>query len=276
MRCIILKTEEKVRILLADKDSIYMKRMKHCLERRKNVQVVGMADNGDAAISLLASTNPDVLLLDVLLSGRDGLWVLEQLHQRGQNNVLSIVISAMNNDRIVSKTMTLGCDYFMAKPIQGDALIERIESLTDSIIKPSNFEETHELPKELTPPVSLEHDNYEASISTILNRMGISASIKGYHYIRKAILMAMDDEEVLIGITKGLYPDIAKSYKTTASKVERAIRHAIECCWKKNGKEVFLELSGYYSKDKPTNGQFIASLSEYFRLHITKNNIKSA
>jgi len=271
-----LKSEEKVRILLADKDTIYMKRMKHCLERKKNFQVVGMADTGDATISLLSSTKPDILLLDILLSGKDGLWVLEQLHQRGQHGIISIVISAMNNDRVVSESMAFGADYFMAKPIQGDVLLDRLESLTSNHVEPSHLEDPPTYPINSSSPISLEKDSYEACISKILNRMGISASIKGYHYIRKAILMAMENEEVLIGITKGLYPDIAKVYTTTASKVERAIRHAIECCWKKNGKDVFFELSGYYSNDKPTNGQFIASLSEYFRLNTANDNIKTA
>lgn len=253
-----------------------MKRMKLCLERKRNFEVVGMADNGDTALALSATLKPDVLLLDVLLSGKDGLWVLEQLHQRGQDNLIRIVISALNNDRVVGKSMALGADYFMAKPIQGDILLERLDGLTRKIPESSPWEEKETIQKEMPSPLSLEHGSFEATISTILNRMGISASIKGYHYIRKAILMAIEDEEVLIGITKGLYPDIAKIYRTTASKVERAIRHAIECCWKKNGKDVFFELSGYYTNEKPTNGQFIASLSEYFRLHILNETIQIA
>ena len=102
--------------------------------------------------------------------------------------------------------------------------------------------------------------------TVLLSRMGISASIKGYHFIRRAVIMAVEDEEMLVGITKGLYPDIAKQYKTSASKVERAIRHAIESAWKKNGPQVYFETAGYLPSEKPTNGQFIAALSEYFRL----------
>ena len=96
--------------------------------------------------------------------------------------------------------------------------------------------------------------------------MGISASIKGYHFIRKAVMIAVENQDVLVGITKGLYPDIAKQYKTTASKVERAIRHAIESVWKKNGPQIYFEIAGYLPTEKPTNGQFIAALSEYFRI----------
>ena len=109
--------------------------------------------------------------------------------------------------------------------------------------------------------------NLEGEISVLLSRMGISASIKGYHFIRKAVILALEDEEALVGITKGLYPDIAKCYKTSASKVERAIRHAIESAWKKNGPQIYFEVAGYLPSEKPTNGQFLSALSEYFRLH---------
>ncbi|MFR5718120.1 MAG: sporulation initiation factor Spo0A C-terminal domain-containing protein [Anaerotignum faecicola] len=105
----------------------------------------------------------------------------------------------------------------------------------------------------------------------MLSRMGISASIKGYHFIRKAVMMAVENQDVLVGITKGLYPDIAKQYKTTASKVERAIRHAIESVWKKNGPQIYFEIAGYLPTEKPTNGQFIAALSEYFRIRKKEN-----
>lgn len=106
--------------------------------------------------------------------------------------------------------------------------------------------------------------------------MGISASIKGYHFIRKAVMMAVENQDVLVGITKGLYPDIAKQYKTTASKVERAIRHAIESVWKKNGPQIYFEIAGYLPTEKPTNGQFIAACRNIFALRKKENRKKSA
>ena len=105
-----------------------------------------------------------------------------------------------------------------------------------------------------------------SDFSSLLSRMGVPASIKGYHFIRQAVMMAVEDAEVMIGITKGLYPDIARMYHTSASKVERAIRHAVESAWKKNGRQVYFEISGYHMIEKPTNGQFIAILAEYIRM----------
>ena len=149
----------------------------------------------------------------------------------------------------------------MAKPIQGELLLERIHQLLD-------HGEERLIQKEAEEPMLDENPfrNLEGEVSVLLSRMGISASIKGYHFIRKAVILAVEDEEVLVGITKGLYPDIAKMYKTSASKVERAIRHAIESAWKKNGPQVYFETAGYLPSEKPTNGQFIAAISEYFRL----------
>ena len=171
------------------------------------------------------------------------------------------MISAIDSDKMVRQAITLGAEYYMAKPIQGELLLERIHQLLDHETVREKQVMQEEVPSEENP-----FRNLEGEISVLLSRMGISASIKGYHFIRKAVMMAVEDEEALVGITKGLYPDIAKMYKTTASKVERAIRHAIESAWKKNGPSVYFETAGYLPAEKPTNGQFIAALSEHFRL----------
>ena len=191
---------------------------------------------------------------------RDGLWVLENIKKRGLP-CICIFISAIDSDKLVRQAISLGAEYYMAKPIQGELLLERIhqmlkqETPTKEAAKPKAAERRENPFEEL-----------ESEISILLSRMGISASIKGYHFIRKAVMMAVENQDVLVGITKGLYPDIAKQYKTTASKVERAIRHAIESVWKKNGPQVYFEVAGYLPTEKPTNGQFIAALSEYFRI----------
>lgn len=224
------------------------------------MHVLGMTDSGPALLEMAKDLQPDVILMDILLGERDGFWVLENL-KRESIDCICIMISAIDSDKLVRQAITLGADYYMAKPIQGELLLERIHQLLD--------QETVRTIKEMKEEVEREEDpfrNLEGEISVLLSRMGISASIKGYHFIRKAVIMAVEDEEVLVGITKGLYPDIAKMYKTTASKVERAIRHAIESAWKKNGPQVYFETAGYLPSEKPTNGQFIAALSEHFRL----------
>lgn len=260
-----MNESEKLKVVLADRDGFYLQKLKRCLERKGDMTVVGMTDSGPAVLELVRKLNADVVLLDILLGDRDGFWVLESLKKLG-SNCICIMISAIDSDKLVRRAIGLGADYYMAKPIQGELLLERIHQLFEG-----DEREKIETSKITTEDVSVyvmdgNYQNLEADISATLSRMGISASIKGYHFIRRAIMMAVDNEEALIGITKGLYPDIGKLFKTSASKVERAIRHAIESAWKKNGQQVYFEVVGYLTPDKPTNGQFIAALTEYFRI----------
>lgn len=255
-----MKENGKCKVILADRDGFYLQRLKRCLERKGEMQVLGMTDSGPRLLEMAKELQPDVILMDILLGERDGFWVLENLKKEGID-CICIMISAIDSDKLVRQAITLGAEYYMAKPIQGELLLERIHQLL--------AHEVERLPKAAKEETIMEENpfrNLEGEISVLLSRMGISASIKGYHFIRKAVIMAVEDEEVLVGITKGLYPDIAKMYKTSASKVERAIRHAIESAWKKNGPQVYFEVAGYLPSEKPTNGQLIAALSEYFRL----------
>lgn len=256
-----MKENEKTKVILADRDGFYLQRMKRCLERRGDMVVMGMTDSGPALLEMAKSCRPDVILMDILLGERDGLWVLESL-KRERLGCISIMISAIDSDKLVRQAITLGADYYMAKPIQGELLLERIHQLLQHESGHIRKAEQKEEAEEMENPFR----NLEGEISVLLSRMGISASIKGYHFIRQAVLMAVEDQDVLVGITKGLYPDIGKLYHTTASKVERAIRHAIESAWKKNGPQIYFEVAGYLPSEKPTNGQFIAALSEFFRI----------
>lgn len=271
--------DNKIKVMIADRDRLYQENMKSFLEQHGTVEVVGMEDSGTAVLEMLKSNQVDVLLMDVLLGDCDGLGVLESMQKNGMSVDVCIMVSVVDNDKVVRKAMNLGADYYMAKPVQASILLDRMEQLYFSRYSADNHPILQAGILEnclgFDERVDFE-DSLESDISTVLNRMGVPASIKGYHYIRKAIMMAVENEEILIGITKGLYPDIAKYYKTTASKVERAIRHAIESSWKRNGRKIFVELSGYHAEMKPTNGQFIAAISEYFRLHIKNHQKRSA
>lgn len=257
-----MQEKEKIKVILADRDGFYLQRLKRCLERKEDMLVLGMTDSGPELLEMVRKQQPDVILMDILLGDRDGFWVLENL-KKEEHRCLPILISAIDSDKLVRRAISLGAEYYMAKPIQGELLLERIYQLLEREAE----EETEEVTEEEDFAEETAFRSLESEISVLLSRMGISASIKGYHFIRKAVLMAVEDQEVLTGITKGLYPDIAKAYRTTSSKVERAIRHAIESAWKKNGQQVYFEVAGYLPTDKPTNGQFIAALSEYFRMH---------
>lgn len=260
MGCLFMMEKAKCKVILADRDGFYLQRLKRCLERKGEMQVLGMTDSGPALLEMVRETQPDVVLMDILLSERDGFWVLESMKKEGIDSIC-IMISAIDSDKLVRQAISLGAEYYMAKPIQGELLLERIHQLLDhEPVRAMKTEQEAER-EEINPFLHL-----EGEISVLLSRMGISASIKGYHFIRKAVILAVEDEDVLVGITKGLYPDIARMYKTSASKVERAIRHAIESAWKKNGPQVYFETAGYLPAEKPTNGQFIAALAEYFRL----------
>ncbi len=257
-----MKGTKKRTVILADRDGFYLQRLKRCLERKGEWEVLGMTESGPAVLELAKQLRPDVILMDILLSDRDGFWVLEHL-QKEEIDCISILISAIDSDKLVRRAINLGAEYYMAKPIQGELLMERIYQLLEE--EPQKTAE-QPMPTE-TEGTAAAPRNLEGEISVLLSRMGISASIKGYHFIRKAVLLAVEDQEILVGITKGLYPDIAREYKTTASKVERAIRHAIESAWKKNGPQVYFEAAGYLPSEKPTNGQFIAAISEFLRIH---------
>ena len=239
-----MKEKRKIRVILADRDGFYLQRLKRCLERRGEMTVLGMTDSGPELLEMAKEIEPDVVLMDVLLGDRDGFWVLERLQKMGIHCVC-VMISAIDSDKLVRKAIALGADYYMAKPIQGELLLERIHQLLDQDESRSAVPaEPGEFP---VNPMENPVQNLEAEISVLLSRMGMSASIKGYRFIREAVMMAVEDSDVLMGITKGLYPDIARAYKTTASKVERAIRHAIESAWKKNGPQVYFETAGYLS-----------------------------
>lgn len=257
-----MQEREKIKVILADRDGFYLQRLKRCLERKEDMSVLGMTDSGPELLDMVRKQQPDVILMDILLGDRDGFWVLENM-KKEELRCLPILISAIDSDKLVRRAIALGAEYYMAKPIQGELLLERIYQLLER----EEAEEKEEPAEEEAFAEEMSFRSLESEISVLLSRMGISASIKGYHFIRKAVLMAVEDQEVLTGITKGLYPDIAKAYRTTSSKVERAIRHAIESAWKKNGQQVYFEVAGYLPTDKPTNGQFIAALSEYFRIH---------
>lgn len=267
---ILMQVRNKIRVVIADRDLFYLQKLKLCLERRGDMVVVGMADNGPAVFRMIQESTPDVVLMDVILGEKDGVWVLEQMKQQ-KIECVCIMISAIDSDTVVRRAVAMGADYYMAKPIQGELLLERIRQLTEPM-RPYDSKEKlwatqTEEPMADHPRVS----GLEAEISSLLSRMGVPASIKGYHFIRQAVMMAVEDAEVMVGITKGLYPDIARMYHTSASKVERAIRHAVESAWKKNGKQVYFEISGYHMIEKPTNGQFIAILAEYFRMRYGKS-----
>lgn len=226
----------------------------------ENFEVVGCTTDGVSAIPLIAEKKPDFLVTGLVLSGYDGLSVIAKLREL-KLSVKIIVLSALSSDETITKAMEIGADYFMAKPINYQALIERLNGFS---------EEKSELVKS---GVKLRKTSLDEKISKIFINVGIPPHIKGYSFLREGVKMAVDDPAVINNITKKLYPMIGEKYQTTASKVERAIRHAIEVAWNRGRIESINSILGvraYIGAEKPTNGEFIALVAD--KMLLEKDN----
>ena len=251
--------KNKIRVIIADDNKEFCHSLKASLEKESFLEVAGVAYDGKEAYEMILEKRPDILLTDIIMPYMDGLALLGKLNS---NTMLSkkpktIVFSSMGYENIINKAMNLGASYFLAKPFESSSLIDRIK---DICCAP---EETH-----LKPVVKSKND-LETNITMYIQQLGVPAHIKGYQYIRDAIAMVIDDMDTINSITKLLYPTVAKHYNTTASRVERAIRHAIEVAWDRGNPEILNEFFGYTilgSKGKPTNSEFIALIADKIRL----------
>ena len=235
----------KITVYVAEADKEQRLSVIERLSNSDNIRVVGESGSGITVIDEVERLKPDVLVTGLVLPDIDGFAVLDRLKKENVKTRI-IVVSALTGEGFISKAMSLGASYYMVKPLDFDALIEQIISGTGGVRR-------------------IKDKNLDEKISNIFMSVGIPAHIKGYHFLREAIKLAILKPDIINSITKGLYPSIAKSYNTTASKVERAIRHAIEVAWNKGRIENINNLFGvkvYTSLDKPTNGEFIALVAD--------------
>lgn len=219
----------------------------------ENFEVVGCATDGISAISIIAEKKPDFLITGLILAGYDGMSVISRVREIGLTTKI-IVISSMTSDEVVSKAISTGAQYFMAKPCNFSVLIECMKGFVNGkdAVKQTNANYFHKI-------------SLEEKISKIFINVGIPAHIKGYNFLREGVKMAVEDPEIINNITKRLYPSIGEKYNTTASKVERAIRHAIEVAWNRGRIETINNILGvraYVGAEKPTNGEFIALVAD--------------
>ncbi len=222
--------------------------------KEEDFEVVGSSIDGISAISLIADKKPKVLITALVLSGYDGLSVISKIKELNLQ-IKIVVLSALTSDDVIAKAMNLGANYFMAKPYNFELLKERINSLFVDKVEPIVSNTNKQFHK-----VSLEE-----KISKIFINVGIPPHIKGYGFLREGVKMAVEDPEIINNITKKLYPMIGEKYQTTASKVERAIRHAIEVAWNRGRIEAINNILGvraYVGAEKPTNGEFIALVAD--------------
>ena len=240
---------EKIKLILADEDKNLLDEMKTCLGDKYNI--IATTNNGEELISLINATNPELVIMDVVLGGCDGFKVLESINSK---TTKIVVQSALSMDGFINKAISLGAMYYCIKPFNIQTLKERIEDLMNSSKTDSSVYFNAKA-----------NNQIEEKITNIFITVGIPAHIKGYQFLREAIKLAIANPEIINSITKKLYPTIAEKYDTSASKVERAIRHAIEVAWNRGKIENINNLFGikvYSSNEKPTNGEFIALVAD--------------
>ncbi len=265
---------EKIKIIIADDNLEFVTTFVNFLEEQDDMEVIATAKDGIEAYDKITSMKPDVVLLDVIMPHLDGIGVLEKLNNSG-NMPICIMLSAVGQDTITKRALAIGASYYMVKPFELDVLVKRIRELknilrfpvNDFILKENGVKQNY---INIANSKSKE-DNLEALVTNIIHEVGVPAHIKGYQYLRDGIIMVIEDMDVLNQITKQLYPDLAKKHKTTPSRVERAIRHAIEVAWNRGEINTIENIFGYTinaNKGKPTNSEFIAMIADKLRLEI--------
>ncbi len=257
----------KIRVAIVDDNSRTVEMLEQALVNDKDIEVIGKADNGIDAISIINDKMPDVVLMDLILPKLDGLGVLERLKESKtiKKKPDIIIISAIGKERITENCFELGAAYYILKPFDNATILNRIKQLKTDIPRRNDI-------KSNSMYMAVEQGkskNLETDVTDIIHEIGVPAHIKGYQYLRDAIMMSVNDDEMLNSITKVLYPSIAKRHKTTPSRVERAIRHAIEVAWSRGKMDTIDELFGYTvnnGKGKPTNSEFVALIADKIRL----------
>ena len=268
---------EKITVLIADDNQEFSTTLATYLKNQEDMVVVGRAKDGNEALDMVSSLMPDVLLLDVIMPHLDGIGVLEQMNMIKLNKKpICIMLSAVGQDKVTQRAIELGAEYYVVKPFDIEVLIKRIKELRyyqpstnrGSFIVKETKSQYIDIPQQIDKK---SEDGLEALVTNIIHEVGVPAHIKGYQYLREAIMMVVNDIDIINQITKQLYPDIAKKYHTTPSRVERAIRHAIEVAWGRGEPAVVENIFGYTvsaSKGKPTNSEFIAMIADKLRLEI--------
>ncbi len=257
----------KLKVAIADDNARMLELLEEIVHMDESLEVIGKARDGQKLLYMIHQKEPDVVLLDILMPKLDGLAVLEQVRgEKGWKQPAFIIVSAFNQQSITEEAFALGADYFLLKPFDANSVLSRIRNTCCKRKKEAeNIQYACPAGRTAAEKYGWER---ETLVSNMLHDIGIPANIKGYHYLRTAILTTADDFEVLNGITKILYPDIAKRYKSTSSRVERAMRHAIEIAWERGNVDTIDQIFGYTvngEKGKPTNSEFIAMMADKVR-----------
>lgn len=255
---------EKIKVCIVDDNRELVATLEQFIDGQEDMEVVATAHNGQDCLTAIEEVEMDVLVLDIIMPHIDGLAVLERMKGLDVPSLPSVImLTAFGQEDVTKKAVDLGATYFILKPFDMDNLVQHIRQGKGRTVQPSAPTKKQSRENAGKPK------NLEASITGIIHEIGVPAHIKGYMYLREAITMVYHDIELLGSITKVLYPDIGKKYNTTSSRVERAIRHAIEVAWNRGNVDAISSLFGYtvsVTKSKPTNSEFIAMVADKLRL----------
>ena len=240
-------------VLLADANEEFRAMLQEAIEQAGEFTVAASTGDGREALRVIEERKPDLLLTDVDLPGLDGLGLLQALKEREGYVPKIIIVSAFCGEKTMSDAEKLGVSYYLPKPCEPGSLLERMRGIFES-------------------PSAPERKSYtlKNTVTSVIHEIGVPAHIKGYQYLREAIIIAVNDMEVINAVTKVLYPEVAKRFGTTPSRVERAIRHAIEVAWDRGDLETLQKYFGYTvsnTKGKPTNSEFIAMIADRLMLN---------
>jgi len=255
----------RLNVAIADDNERMLDLLGELITNDRDLTLVGSANNGEDMYQIIKTKQPDVVLLDLIMPKIDGLSVMELVNGDKQIKKLPdfIVVSAIGQDKVTDDAFKKGANYYIMKPFNNQTLLNRIKRLGKCAQK------IRSSPESKVVSMEIKEENLESRVTNMIHEIGIPAHIKGYHYLRDAIMMSVEDMDVLNAITKILYPTVAKKHQTTASRVERAIRHAIEVAWSRGKLDTLDELFGYTvsnGKGKPTNSEFIALIADTIRL----------
>ena len=252
-------------VFIADSAEDFCSGLTAALQRADGFRVVGTAGDGEQAIRMIEEKKPDILVLDLMLAKKDGISVLKAIANM-EHKPITLATSAFLTEYVSTAAANLGVRYLMLKPCDMAALVERMEEIRGG--------------ESLRYPVQRRNDkvSIETLVTNIIHEIGVPAHIKGYQYLREAIIIAVNDMDVINAITKVLYPEVAKNFGTTPSRVERAIRHAIEVAWDRGDLDTLQRFFGYTvsnTKGKPTNSEFIALIADKLQLQLKNNGLLS-
>lgn len=248
----------KIRVLVCDDNLQFCQLLREFVESQPDMELVGLAHQGLEVLDAIRNEEPDVVILDVVMPHLDGLGVLEAMNEMSlPRRPRVVILSAFGQERLTQRMARLGADYYILKPFSLDILATRLRQLAEGDARAAEPRATTGGGRDL-----------DAEVTAMIQELGVPAHLKGYRYLREAILLVIDQAELLGSITKGLYPRIARLYSSTPSRVERSIRHAIELAWTRGNQEALRELFGQAKlrdRGKPTNSEFIAMVADRLR-----------